>query len=114
MSILLENRDYVPDGTGSVRSVEGAEAVLSEALFRLTARRGGFAPLPELGSRMYLLRNEKPSRRPALARQYAAEALAGLDEVSVTDAAVTAGGGAVHIRVELAWQGQPLTVELED
>ena len=82
MSMLLENRDYVPDGAGSVRTVEGAEAVLSEALFRLTARRGGFAPLPELGSRMYRLREERPSRREALARQYAAEALAGLEGAS--------------------------------
>lgn len=113
MSILLENRDYVADGTGGVRSVKGAEAVLSEALFRLTARRGGFPPLPELGSRMYLLRSEKPSRRPALARQYAAEALAGMDEVTVADASVADLGDVLRVRVELTWEGQPLTVELE-
>ena len=113
MSMLLENRDYVPDGAGSGRTVEGAEAVLSEALFRLTARRGGFAPLPELGSRMYRLREERPSRREALARQYAAEALAGLDEVTVTGAAVAGLGDALRVRVALSWGGQPLTVELE-
>lgn len=113
MSMLLEQKDYVPDGAGSVRSVEGAEAVLSEALFRLTARRGGFVLLPELGSRMYRLREERPSRRDALARQYAAEALAGLDEVTVTGASVTALGDTLRIRVELSWEGQPLSVELE-
>lgn len=113
MSILLENRDYVADGAGSVRSVEGAEAVLSEALFRLTARRGRFVLLPELGSRMYKLREERPSRRNALARQYAAEALASLDEVTVTDAWVTGLGDTLHIRVELSWEGRPLAVELE-
>lgn len=113
MSILLEHRDYAPDGAGSVASVSGGSALLSDVLFRLTARRGGFALLPEFGSRMHTLRNEKPSERPALARQYAAEALADMEDVTVTDASVTDSGERLTIRVELAWQGEPLAVELE-
>lgn len=113
MSVLLENRDYVPDGAGSVASVRDGAAVLSEALFRLTARKGGFALLPELGSELYLLRNERPSRRAALARQYAAQALDGLEDVAVADASVSEGEGRLRIRVELIWQGRPLTAELE-
>ena len=114
MSILLEHRDYVSDGAGSVTSVSGGSAVLSDVLFRLTARRGGFALMPELGSRMYLLRTEKPSARTPLARQYAVEALADLEDISVTDASVTTDGSKLVIRVELLWQGQPLAVELEE
>jgi len=113
MSILMERKDYVSDGMGSVRSVGGAEAVLAEVLFRLTARKGAFPLMPEFGSSMYLLRREKPSARQVLARQYAAEALESLDSVSVTDAEVIDMGDHLKIRVELVWQGQALAVELE-
>ena len=91
----------------------GGSAILSDVLFRLTARRGGFALMPEFGSRMYLLRGEKPSVRTPLARQYAVEALADLEDVSVADAAVTTDGSKLLIHVDLIWQGQPLAVELE-
>lgn len=113
MSILLDNRDYVKDGAGSVASVSGSGAVLSDALFRLSARRGGFPLLPGLGSRMYLLGQAKPSARPALARQYAVEALAGMEDIEVTGAAVAAHGDGLEVRVELTWQGEALAVELE-
>lgn len=112
MSLLLKNRDYTADDRGSVTAVSGGEDVLNEVLFRLSARRGAFPLMPELGSRLYLLRNEKPSERAALAAQYAAEALADLD-VTVTGAGVTAAGDALEIRVDLTWQGEALTVELE-
>ena len=45
----------------------GAEALPSAGAFRLTARRGQFPFLPELGSRLYQLGREKPSAREALA-----------------------------------------------
>ena len=113
MSILMKERDYVPDGAGSVSSARGGEAVISDVLFRLSARRGGFALMPGFGSRMYRLRSEKPSARTALARQYAVEALSDLEDVAVTDAAVSVSGDKLLIRVDLAWQGQALAVELE-
>ena len=52
MSLLLRNRDYARDGNGGVTVVSGGEALLNEARFRLTARRGSFPFLPRLGSRM--------------------------------------------------------------
>ena len=113
MSILINNRDYVPDGAGSVTSVSGSAALLNEILFRLSVRRGSFPLLPDLGSRLHLLRQEKPSQRTALARQYAAEALAELTDVTVTDALVTPEEGRLHIRVELLSEDEALTVELE-
>lgn len=114
MSILLKNKDYAPDGGGSVTAVEGGEAILCDVLFRLNARRGCFPLMPEFGSRMYRLRGEKPSARTALARQYAVEALSDLEDVAVTDAAVSVNGDRLLIRVDLLWQGQALSVELED
>lgn len=113
MSLLLRDRDYVADRDGGVCSASGSEAVLAEVLFRLTARRGSFPLLPELGSRLYMLRTKKPSEYTQLARQYAAEALTELDDVTVVDAVVTNRGNHLNIDVMLTWHGQPLSVELE-
>ena len=75
MSLLLKDRDYVADGSGGVTVVQDGEELLSEVLFRLTARRDSFPFLPGLGSRMDQLRRVKPSERESLALQYAVEAL---------------------------------------
>ena len=61
MSLLLKDRDYVADGSGGVTVVQDGEELLSEVLFRLTARRDSFPFLPGLGSRMDQLRRVKPS-----------------------------------------------------
>lgn len=60
MELRLEQGDYVPNGAGGFQRLEGAEALLQRVLFRLTARRGQFPFLPELGSRLYQLGREKP------------------------------------------------------
>ena len=75
MEWKLIDGDYVPDGTGSLTALTGGEEVLARVLYRLTARRGAFPFLPELGSRLYQLGREKPSARQALAAQYVTEAL---------------------------------------
>lgn len=110
MSLLLKERDYVHDGNGGVLVVQGGDELMSEVLFRLTARRGSFPFLPELGSRMYLLRREKPSMWESLAQQLAVEALSGLSDLSVTGAAVEQHGEALWVTVELLWQGTQLSV----
>lgn len=110
MSLLLKDRDYAADGNGGIAAVLGAEALLGEVLFRLTARRGSFPLLPELGSRMGRLRREKPSAWEALARQFAVEALDGLDDVAVTGAAVQRERDALTVTVDLLWQGEQLSV----
>ena len=110
MSLLLKDRDYAADGNGGVAAARDGEALVNEALFRLTARRGSFPFLPELGSRMYQLRREKPSAWDALARQFAVEALDGLDGVAVAGAAVRRERDALWAAVELLWQGSRLSV----
>ena len=112
MGLSLRNGDYVPDGTGGLRRTEGREALLEQVLFRLTARRGTFPFLPELGSRLYLLPREKPGVRQALARQYAAEALRE-EDVEVTEVTVEGGmDGRLQVRVALEWKGEGLTAEV--
>lgn len=110
MSLLLKDRDYAADGNGGVVVGRDGEALVNEVLFRLTVRRGSFPFLPELGSRMYQLRREKPSAWEALARQFAVEALAGLDGVAVSGAAVRQERDLLTVAVELLWQGSPLLV----
>lgn len=116
MSLLLKNRDYAADGNGGVAALQDGEALIGEVLFRLTARRGSFPFLPELGSRMYQLRREKPSGWDSLALQFAAEALAGLEDVAVTGARVSQEKDTLEVGVELLWQGERLwvTARLEE
>ena len=54
----MKNGDYLPDGIGGEQRVDGTEALLARALFRLSVRRGSFPFLPELGSELYRLGNE--------------------------------------------------------
>ena len=110
MSLLLKDRDYASDGNGGVAVIQDGDELLGEALFRLTARRDSFPFLPELGSRMHLLRRARPSEWESLALQYAVEALEGLGDVSVTGAAVRQEGGALWVTVGLLWQGTRLAV----
>lgn len=109
MELLLKDGDYLPDGKGGLQTVDGAGAAIQRALFLLTVRRGSFPFLPELGSRLSLLTREKPGARAALARQYAAEALRGMDAVTVTGAELAEkADGRLDVRILLDWNGMPL------
>ena len=70
MEVRIKDGDYIPDGLGGVVRCQGADALLERVLFRLTARRGGFPILPQLGSRLYLLSREPAAQRRDAARQY--------------------------------------------
>ncbi len=112
MSLVLHNGDYIPDGAGGFVRAEGVRELLQQALFRLGCRKGGFAPMPELGSRLYLLHREKPSARDMAARQYAMEALEGLP-VTVEDASVSMDAENVaHVLVTLSAEGETVSVEV--
>lgn len=111
MENKLVSGDYVPDGAGGFVRLQGAEALLAQALYCLSCRRGSFPFLPELGSRLYLLGREKPSARTAVARQYAVEALAGL-AVTVEDVTVTAQGDLLLVTVYMTADGDAQTLEV--
>ena len=112
MSLLLKNRDYAADGNGGVAVVRDGEEMVGEVLFRLAARRGSFPFLPGLGSRLHLLRRERPSEWDSLALQYAVEALEDMEGVQVTGAAARREGDGLRVTVELLWQGTTLPVEV--
>lgn len=113
MELLLKDGDYQPDGKGGFRTVDGAGAVLQRVLFLLAVKRGSFPFLPEMGSRLGELTREKPSARLSLARQYAAEALRGLEGVEVTGAELADGGdGKLNVKIQLIWNGTELSAEV--
>ena len=74
MDLLLKDGDLVPGTDGLPVPVEGREELLQRALIRLCARRGGFAPYPGLGSRLY----RAGAAGEAELRALCEEALAGL------------------------------------
>lgn len=114
MGLSLRNGDYVPDGTGGLRRTEGREALLEQVLFRLTARRGTFPFLPELGSRLWQLGQLPAARRQSAAEQYVAEALAAEPGLTVEQVILTeSGGGRAQVTVGLTWQGEALSVTVE-
>ena len=109
--MLLQKGDYVPDGNGGFLTVTGREALLSRALFQLTARRGSFPFLPELGSRFHLLLREKPSAQETLAAQYAAEALAGEEELTLMD--TRWDEQTAQLTLLLDWKGEVFSTVVE-
>ena len=91
IELLLKNGDYLPDGKGGFVRAVGGEELLQRVLFKLTARRGGFPLMPELGSRLFELHRHKESQRESLARQYVSEALKE-EELTVEQVAVSPAG----------------------
>lgn len=87
MENVCRNGDYVPDGFGGFLRALGTQELLMQALFKLSCRRGSFPFLPELGSKLYTLGQEKRADQDACARQYATQALSGMP-LTVTGAKV--------------------------
>ncbi len=89
MEALFIDGDYVPDGWGGFETASGQQETVQRILFKLSARRGGFPLLPELGSRLWMLSREKHSELNSAARQYIAEALEGegliLEDVAIAE-----------------------------
>lgn len=113
MELELKNGDYIADGVGGLRRVQGREALLQRVLFRLTARRGAFPFWEDLGSRLWALGQVPAPERLAAARQYVAEALSE-EPVTVEDVLLEPGGdGTAAVTVYLRYEGQALPVTVE-
>ena len=91
MALQIKDGDYIPHG-GLLRRLWGDEAMLQRVLFRLTARRGSFPFLPDLGSRLYQLGRVPKAGRLSAARQYVAEALAEEKDLTVEDVKLSEEG----------------------
>ena len=113
MERILRDGDYVPDGLGGFEQTSGEREALARVLFLLTARRGKFPFLPQMGSRLYQLGRERPSTRQALAAQYVTEALSGERDLRVVSTEWAETGTGAELKVQLEWQGETLTATLE-
>jgi len=102
-----DNGDYVSNGAGGLKTVSGAEALLTRALMRLTAHRGAFPFLPEFGSRLWQLGAVGPAGRESAAEQYVTDALSPEEGLSVTGVSLTEGeaGAAAGMTVTLVYDG---------
>ena len=114
MELMLRDGDYVPDGAGGLLQVSGREALLQRVLLRLTARRGGFVFLEDLGSRLWQLSRIGPAERQAAAEQYVAEALEEETELEVESVHLAEEAcGSIDLTVELDWRGETLALTLK-
>ena len=111
--LVIRNGDYVSDGAGGLRRAEGREALLERVLFRLTARRGQFPFLEDLGSRLWRLGRVSTAGRQAAAEQYVAEALAAETGLTVETVTLTQENGKASLTAALTYQGEALSVTLE-
>ena len=111
--LVIRNGDYVPDGSGGLRRAQGREALLGRVIFRLTAHRGQFPFLEDLGSQLWRLGRVGSAGRQAAAEQYVTEALKGEEGLTVESVALTQENGVAHVVVELAYQGEALSVTLD-
>ena len=76
-----------------------------------TAR--SFPFLPDLGSRLYQVTRERPSRWQGLAERYVREALEEESELNVSAVEVAEGEGGAQLVVRLDWQGEALSVTVD-
>ena len=100
------NGEYIPDVWGGHETVTGEEELMQRVLFKLLCRRGGFAPYPELGSRLYELLRMKPAERNSCARQFILEALENEPEVTLITAEVRQNGDRLCVDVGLEADGE--------
>ena len=102
MSMQLKNGDYLPDGQGGFVTVSGPQELQNRVLFKLSARRGACPLLPNLGSQLHRLPQEKQGRRSALAKQYVEQALQDEEDLEVEEVLWDEEEG--HVSVCLRWQ----------
>lgn len=112
MELQLKNGAYVPDGAGGFVRVSGGEALLERVLFRLKARRGAFALLPEMGSRLYALPRVPAASRQSAAEQAVAEALAD-ENLTVEGVTLREAENGLSVAVRLSAADETLTAAVE-
>ncbi|MDO4749586.1 MAG: hypothetical protein Q4A39_01960 [Eubacteriales bacterium] len=114
MDLKLSLGQYVPSEHAGLETLSGQEELIQRVLMKLQAPRGAFPPLPDYGSRLYLLHREKPSHRNTAALLFAAEALEEEDSVTVESAEVSLSeNGQLLVALRLTAAGEATAIELE-
>ena len=96
-----------------MQTVSGNEETLQRVLMRLKARRGGFLPMPEFGSRLHELCGMKKGERASCAKQFVFEALESEKDVSVRDVGYAENeDGLAIITVHLTVGGEDVALQM--
>ena len=115
MEIKLTDGRYSASPLGGFATVRGARELGQRVAMKLTARRGGFAILPEYGGRLPLLLRVKASERNTTARQLVAEALA--DEPGLALDSLELGepdaSGALDIALRFLYENEAISVSVK-
>lgn len=111
MELKIVNGDYVFSQGGGFARAYGTEAVLCRVLYRLSARRGRYSLLPEMGSDLWKLAQTPESRREETALAAVTEALTD-EPVTVSSVTVTGMDDRLKVHVELDCQGEIITAEV--
>lgn len=113
MELKLLDGQYVTGENKAPVTIDGTKELAQRIALKLRVRRGAFLPLPEFGSRLYLLGRVRPSERETAARQYVREALADEEGLSVDSLTLCAGAeGDALLRLSLSLGGaETLNVE---
>lgn len=111
MEFKLTDGKYSVGEGGRLETVGGAQEAAQRVLARLTARRGGFSPLPGFGGRLFTLPSAKPAQWASLARKYIAEALADEKDITIEDVAVVElEPGRVSVSVRLRYESDTISL----
>ena len=110
MEMRLLNGDYVPDDMQGFETVSGYEEKLERMLYKLSCRKGGFAPFPKLGSELYKLLREKKENYTVQARKYILEALEDEGGIDLTSVEVTQTDGGLLVKAEFAYSGETIRI----
>ena len=112
MELKLVNGDYIPDETGGFETVSAFEEKLQRILYKLMCRKGGFAPMPSLGSELYKLLREKREQREVTARKYILEALEDEADVILSAVSVTDAESGLLLQAEFEYSGESKTLQV--
>lgn len=110
--LLIKNGDYVKNGAGGFEKLSDENAVLERVLYKLTARRGTFPLLPEIGSNLYLLGRLPRKEQQSAAEQYVVQALSDESNLEVTQVLLEGEQEERRLTVFMNYAGEQLSVSM--
>ena len=112
MELKMRGGDYVKNVYHDLECVSGTEEAAQRIMMKLKGRRGGFALLPEYGSRLYALGGMRSGQRESMARLYIAEALEGEGAI-LEDMQLRDEGDSLVMELSLRLGGETISITTE-
>lgn len=113
MDTLIKNGDLFIDGNGSLVSITDENEKMQRILFILSTAKGSFSFDRELGSRLYTLGDYSDEQADSAALEIAADALVGVEGVSLESASVVRDGTNYEIGFTMSLSGRKKQVKIK-